>query len=457
MKIVAACPEEVAAGDGNGVAVAVRRAKLAMKALILGLVLGLSATGSLLAQLQLHGDVNPLVRVTLEQRVLDLPHRFVTIEGRRQGSSVGMFFATALEYRPGRDSLTLDLREAYAEVYTDLGDWRFGKQIITWGAADGNNPTDNVSPYDFYYLFLPGTARKMGTLAATANLYLGSLNFTAAFVPIFRPNRVPLNEPDFPIFGEAPFEIDLTKERRPDRKLSNSEYGLRLGLPLSRLDLSMSYFSGFDRMFTPYVSFMVDTTGKPYLELDSLWYHRTRVLGGDLVTFIGDLTVRTEAAYFMTEDEEGTSPVIRNPYVQYVLQLDYSGDQGTYMAQYLGTYITRLDGDDITSFTGGVVSEEENEQDNIPPKLGMPFAAIAQNAVMVTVSLDVSDGRYSLQAQTLYDLDQGGYMVGGQVKVSLEEAFDIEVGLTMLGGDKDSRLYAIRDFSHLSLALKYSF
>ncbi|MCH8024835.1 MAG: hypothetical protein IIB43_09020, partial [Candidatus Marinimicrobia bacterium] len=55
------------------------------------------------------------------------------------------------------------------------------------------------------------------------------------------------------------------------------------------------------------------------------------------------------------------------------------------------------------------------------------------------------------------DLDHGGYMLGGQVTVSLEEAFDIEVGLTMLGGDQDSRLYAIRDFSHLSLALKYSF
>ena len=436
--------------------VAVRGAKIAMKRLALALVIGLSAEEPLFAQLELHGEVNPLVRITREQRVLDLPHRFVTIEGRRQGSSVGMFFATALEYRPGRDSLTLDLREAYAEVYTGLGDWRFGKQIVTWGAADGNNPTDNISPYDFYYLFLPGTDRKKGTLAATANLYLGSLNLMAVLVPIFQPNRVPLNEPDFPIFGEAPFDIDLSKERRPARKLTNSEYGLRLALPLSRVDVSVSYFNGFDRLFTPYTTINMEPAGFS-IELDSLVYHRTSALGGDLVTFIGDLTVRTEAAYFITEDKKGTSPVIRNPYLQYVLQLEYSGDQVTYMAQYLGTYITQLDGDDIPSFTGGVVSEEENEQDQIPPKLGMPFAAIAQNAVMVTAALDISDGRYSVRGQTLYEFDHGGYMVGGQVTVSLEEAFDIEVGLTMLGGDEDSRLYAIRDFSHLSLSLKYSF
>ena len=437
------------------VAVAVKGAKIAIKPLILGLALGLSATGPLLAQLQLHGVVNPLVRITRAQRVMDLPHRFVTIEGRRQGSSVGMFFATALEYRPGRDSLALELREAYAEVYTGLGDWRFGKQINTWGAADGNNPTDNISPYDFYYLFLPGTDRKMGTLAASANLYLGSFNLTAVLVPIFRPNRIPLNEPDFPIFGEAPFEIDLTKERPPDRKLSNSEYGLRLGLPFSQVDISVSYFSGFDRLFTPYATIAMGQAG-PSIELDSLVYHRTQVLGGDLVTFIGDFAVRTEAAYFMTEDDEGTSPFIRNPYVQYVLQLDYSGGQATYMAQYLGAFITKLDGPDVISPLG-TITEEDNEKDNQPPKLGMPFAAIAQNAVMITASRDFSDGRYSVRGQTLYDLDHRGYMLGGQVTVGLEEAFDIELGLTMLGGDKESRLYAMRDFSHLSLALKYSF
>ncbi len=448
------------------VAVAVRGAKIAMKWLAVSLAIGLGTAGPLFAQLQLHGEVNPLVRITREQRVLDLPHRFVTIEGRRQGSSVGMFFATALEYRPGRDSLTLDLREAYAEVYTGLGDWRFGKQIITWGAADGNNPTDNISPYDFYYLFLPGTSRKMGTLAATANLYLGSLNLMAVLAPVFRPNRVPLNEPDFPIFGASgsPFGDMLVGEVPVERELKNSEVGLRLGLPLNRIDLSLSYFSGHDRMYTPIpwmhfdpISCIMDPNPM-HPDSITLQYFSTQVLGGDLVTFIGDLTIRSEAAYFMTEDDEGTSPIIRNPYVQYVLQLDYNGDLATYMAQYLGTYITMIDDEQVFSLTaGGLISEAENEQDQIPPKLGMPFAAIAQNAVMASVSLEFADGRYSLRGQTLYDLDHGGYMVGGQVTLSLEEAFDIEVGLTVLGGDEDSRLYAIRDFSHLSLALKYSF
>ena len=441
------------------VAVAVRGAKIAIKPLILGLALGLSATGPLLAQLQLHGDVNPLVRITRAQRVMDLPHRFVTIEGRRQGSSVGMFFATALEYRPGRDSLALELREAYAEVYTGLGDWRFGKQIITWGAADGNNPTDNISPYDFYYLFLPGTDRKMGTLAASANLYLGSFNLTAVLVPIFRPNRIPLNEPDFPIFGASgsPFGNLPVGEIPVERELGNSEVALRIGLPLSRVDLSLSYFSGHDRMFTP-IPWINPISSMMIPDSITLHYFSTQVFGGDLVTFIGDFAVRTEAAYFMTEDDEGTSPFIRNPYVQYVLQLDYSGGQATYMAQYLGTYITKLDDEQIFNFAAGrFISEEESEQDYIPPKLGMPFAAIAQNAVMITASRDFSDGRYSVRGQTLYDLDHGGYMVGGQVTVGLEEAFDIELGLTMLGGDQESRLYAMRDFSHLSLALKYSF
>ncbi|MEE9465454.1 MAG: DUF1302 family protein [Candidatus Neomarinimicrobiota bacterium] len=423
--------------------------------LLITLCLALVAATTLPAQIEFHGQANPLVRFTRQQRFLDLPHRFVTIDGRRQGSAVGMYFATALEYRPGRDSLTLDLREAYAEVYTGLGDWRFGKQIVTWGAADGNNPTDNITPYDFYYLFLPGTDRKKGALAASASLYFGNLNLEAVFSPFHQPNRIPLAEPDFPIFGEAPFEIDLSKERRLPRKLKNSEYGLRLALPLSQVDISVSYFSGFDRMFTPYTTIVMGANG-PSIELDSLVYHRTSALGGDLVTFVSDWAIRVEGAYFMTEDDEGVSPIIRNPYLQYVLQLDYSRDQTMYMVQYLGSYITKLDGDDVINLLG-TITEDENEEDNLAPRLGMPFAAIAQNAVMVSASKDFSDGRYSLQGQALYDLDKGGYMVGGRVTVSMEEAFDIEAGLTLLGGDTDSRLNGMRDFSHLSIGLKYSF
>lgn len=425
------------------------------------LVCWLGVVSSLAAQIEFHGNAYPLARLTFEKRYLDLPHRIVALEGYSRGRSAGLFFSTALEHRLSSNEADLDLREAYVEFSTGPGDFRLGKQIIAWGTADGNNPTDNVNPYDFYYLFLPGTDRKVGNVMAVARLYLGLANLEVAVTPVFQPNRVPINEPDFPIFGDAPFTLDLTKADYPDRELENTEVGARALLPLSMMDVSLSYFRGFDRMFTPVFNELVPGTGIPNLDsLKSLEYYQTQVIGGELVTFLGDWAIRAEGAYFLTEDKDGDDPNIRNPYLQYVLQLDRMADNSNLVVQLLGDYVTKLDGDDILNpFTQQVVyTEEDNEHNNIPPKMGMPFGAIARNAVLATASRDFADGRYSLQGQALYDMDHQGYMVGGSLTVTLEDAFDLELGLTYLGGDDDSRLSTIGEtFSHVYVGMKYSF
>ena len=71
--------------------------------------------------------------------------------------------------------------------------------------------------------------------------------------------------------------------------------GLRVRLPLSLMDLSFSYFRGFDRMFTPVIGYLTDTI-LPFPYLEALEYHRSQVLGGDLFTFLGDWAVRIEGA-----------------------------------------------------------------------------------------------------------------------------------------------------------------
>jgi len=268
------------------VAVAGGRAKGAVKGMAICLAMGLIAAVPLFAQLEIHGHVYPLARLTFENRYLNLPHRIVSLEGQNRGRNVSLFFNTTLEYRLATNAAVVELQEAYAEFSTGLGEFRFGQQVIAWGAADGNNPTDNVNPYDFYYLFMPGSDRKVGNVMASANIYLGPVNLEAVTTPVFQPNRLPLNEPDFPIMGETPFQIDMSLENRPARDLENTEFGLRARLPLSLMDISLSYFRGFDRMFTPV--FQELAPGIPNLDsLESLVYQPTQVLGGDLAFYRG--------------------------------------------------------------------------------------------------------------------------------------------------------------------------
>jgi hypothetical protein len=427
-----------------------------LKALLLssfGIIIPLSA------QIEFHGHVYPLARVTFEQKYLSLPHRIVSIEGHQRGKAVSLFFNTTLEYRLQTNATTFELQEAYADFSTSLGDIRLGQQVVSWGAADGNNPTDNVNAYDFYYLFMGGGDRKQGNLMASANLYFGSVNVEAVLTPVFQPNRLPLDEPDFPIFESIPFTVDMNLANYPGQELKNSEMGLRVRLPLRFMDVSASYFRGYDRMFTPTFNELMPGVPDP-TSVKSLEYYQTRALGADVVTFFGEWALRAEGAFFLTEDSDGIDPLIRNPYLQYVLQVDRADENSNVVVQYLGTHITKIDDDDILNpITQAVLyTEEENEKDNIPPKMGMPFGTIAQNAILATASYDFSDGRYTLQGQALYEFDNDGYMVGGTLTIALEDAFDLELGLAYLDGKDGSMLASIGEtFSHLYVAMKYSF
>jgi len=40
----------------------------------------------------------------------------------------------------------LNVGEAYADLYVGATDWRIGRQVISWGTADGFNPTNVINP-----------------------------------------------------------------------------------------------------------------------------------------------------------------------------------------------------------------------------------------------------------------------------------------------------------------------
>ena len=91
--------------------------------------------------------------------IIKLPYRVLSYEPVLSFNNFNIIANTALEFRLkdiGKimdSDLKVDLRELYIEWMTPLGDFSLGKQIITWGSASENNPTDNISPYNYYYLF----------------------------------------------------------------------------------------------------------------------------------------------------------------------------------------------------------------------------------------------------------------------------------------------------------------
>ena len=64
------------------------------------------------------------------------------------------------------DSLyaTFQLKETFAGFQSEKIDLYFGAKIVSWGRMDGFNPTDNITPYDYFFLTPDADDQKLPNL-----------------------------------------------------------------------------------------------------------------------------------------------------------------------------------------------------------------------------------------------------------------------------------------------------
>ena len=90
--------------------------------------------------------------------------------------SIDLKTNTAFEYRWHKNNYSpVNFREYYLSYYPSFGEINIGKQIINWGIADGNNPTDNINPYDLNYMFESGVDRKVGIHSISSIIYYNDI------------------------------------------------------------------------------------------------------------------------------------------------------------------------------------------------------------------------------------------------------------------------------------------
>jgi len=207
----------------------------------------------------------------------------------------------------------------FLDVGLDGLDLRMGRQQVIWGTADRFHPTSNLNALDVEdsLRFGESIANEMVTLRYNPELWFGdedepwfeefSLEFV--FVPIFKPAQLPnsagLAFTD-PVELERQADSKVLKELLdaqklllgysfsyspnivlPERNIENSMMGARMGWHLLGLDLSLSYFRGFDDF--PRAEKVVALQDDKKLHVDSqitLTYPRIQVLGADMATSV---------------------------------------------------------------------------------------------------------------------------------------------------------------------------
>ncbi|MGB4717730.1 MAG: DUF1302 family protein [Bacillota bacterium] len=236
----------------------------------------------------------------------------------------------------------IDLDEAFASAYLKDIDITVGKQAISWGTADGINPTSNINPIGFS--LTDSQIKGKPILAAQATYYGDNFDVTGVVVPAF----VPLQLSDLGSLADNEM-IDVIKGLTiplPANDLSSMEWAVKFGTYLSGYDLQASYFHGWEDIPALVAKLSIDpTTMQPKAELEGK-YRRVDVVGLAVAGVLGDFGVWAEGAYVVPEklDLEPSSPLEpskmalspNEPYIQAVIGADHTFDNGIYaQAQYI--------------------------------------------------------------------------------------------------------------------------
>ncbi len=257
--------------------------KASMKTLLSGVVAVLCAAHSLSAQEGIKCSVKGF---------LDTYHAFRTEapvdwmssrtrvrgEFRLEKDGGGMFVSANLVHNALlRDLSGFQLREAYAYWGNPHWDIRAGKQIISWGVADGLRVTDLISPMDYTEFLAQDYDDIRVPVGALRVRYLhNSWSLEAVAVPVAEFFKLPTAPANPWSVGMLPPEV------RPDPTVKNMEYGARFNCSLSGVDFSLMALRTWSKM--------------PELQVDHIGYHRLSVVGGDVSVPFGNFVFRGELA-----------------------------------------------------------------------------------------------------------------------------------------------------------------
>lgn len=299
------------------------------------------------------------------------------------------------------DKTGFSLREAFFRYNTEKWDVKVGKQIITWGVADGLRITDIISPMD-YTEFL---AQDYDDIRIPENgfrvKYLNSkFNLEGIFVPVCEFFQLPTDDENpWSVMSSKSMLYSLTMDNTPGKKLANSEFGGRLSVFLSGIDFSVSALHTWNKMPVINKNFTTNT--------DSLYmkahYKRMDMIGADISVPAGQFVVRGEAAVYLGELQETDMPVAANTTLQKnsfngMFGIDwYPGNDWTIMLQYSHKC--------ISEYENRIASKQNT---------GLATLNISKKLFQTTLTLS-SFTYYDVTSNSFFNRTSAGYALTDQI------------------------------------------
>lgn len=343
------------------------------------------------------------------------------------------------------DNTELALRELYYE--RSVSDWymTIGKQQVVWGKADGLKVLDVVNPQSFREFILEDFDQSripLWMLNAEYSFYGwlgGDWTLQLLWIPDRTYHALPKQGATYAfssprLVPQAPpgVSAQVADPQRPDDGLiQDSDAGMRLTGFVAGWDMSFNYFyqyhnqPAFHQRFVPGPTPVVEVTPR---------YHRTHVIGGTFSRALGSWVVRGELGYFtdrffLTESPTDTDGVAESAELSYVLGLDWSGLEDTFIsAQIFQSWLP----DYQAGFTR--------------PELDTSITFLARR--------DFWSDTLTTELLWISNTNDGDGLLRPKVSYDLEDNIEIWLGLDMFYGDRQGLFGQFDDNDRLLMGVK---
>lgn len=201
--------------------------------------------------------------------------------------------------KANKDEIGFD--ELYGDMYLDTTDIRVGYQAVSWGTADGLNPTSVINPLGIDLANLnDGELKGKPVPAVKADYYAdwGSLEGVVVFK--LEPSQSALDILTAIASNNTPDESDDLPYQEPSRAftdLEDLEYALRTRSMIGSYDLYLSYFNGFEDAPAAWMPIASMIGGQPLPGSLQAEYRRFQQFGLATAGAVSGSTVWAEAAY----------------------------------------------------------------------------------------------------------------------------------------------------------------
>ncbi len=253
-----------------------------------------------------------------------------------------------LGFSGSNEHVDLEVRELYVDTQWRSAYLRLGKQQIVWGQADGLRVLDVVNPLDLREFILPDFEDRRIPLW-TANIEVPVNDVWTAqilWIPDQTYDELPERDNTYAmtsslVVPQAPVDVPvrLMQAKKPQRKIMDSDAGVRFSAFLGGWDVSLNYFYHFQDQAILYRHY---DGGAVSIEPK---YERSHLIGGSFSNAFGDTTVRAEIGYssdrYFLADHRDTDGIVRSGELSYVLGVDFQGWRDWFIsAQIFQSYLT---------------------------------------------------------------------------------------------------------------------